>query len=160
MPLPASPFVIEFSWDDSTRYRLDIDKVDHTVFDLKVLSPDPLVGDDETTIEYLGQQIVGGLPFPKRATSWLRCEKYLDLELSEIRVDGSIDPAKFEVPAGFVENPSKPVATARIDANLYEVSSDSDALRPSRIDSERRNAPPCAAAAIPRCHWRQARYRW
>ena len=127
---------VDFTWNQGPRLRLVLSKADHIIRALRFLGPDPLVGDDEHWIEFSGDQTLGGLRFPARATMYQHQSRFLVMELADLRVNQAPDPAQFELPVGFVETAAagSTAETTKIDENLYEVSGLGGGYRSQFVD--------------------------
>ncbi len=87
--------VVEYSWDERTRHRLEIDRETHAIRRLTALTTDPLVGLTEASYTYGGTQRVGGVTFPETVRLTRRGLLALDLQVRDLVLDEAVDTSLF-----------------------------------------------------------------
>lgn len=114
--------VVEFSFDEATRFRLHVTKSDRRVARLESVAPDAVAGDDVGVVEYSGVQKVGGLAFPLRLATFRRGARTFDLAVEKVAVNPTLDDALFQPPATYRVVSDDKVSTKQINGRVYEVS--------------------------------------
>ncbi len=119
----AAADVVEFSFDEATRFRIHVTRADHKVRRVEVLAPDPVSADDASVADLSGDQTVGGIVFPARIVASRRGATTLNLALGDVAVNPAYTDADFAPPAGFsAQNESAQVRAGQIAGRVYEVS--------------------------------------
>ncbi|MEQ1818458.1 MAG: MBL fold metallo-hydrolase [Terricaulis sp.] len=119
----AAADVVEFSFDEATRFRIHVTRADHKIRRVEALAPDPVSADDASVANLSGDQIVGGIAFPTRIVASRRGATTLDLALGDVVVNPTYTDADFAPPAGFLaQNESAQVRATQIAGRVYEVS--------------------------------------
>jgi glyoxylase-like metal-dependent hydrolase (beta-lactamase superfamily II) len=118
----AGADIVEFSFDEATRFRLHIAKADRRVARLEAVAPDAVAGDDVGAIEYSGVQKIGGIAFPTRLVTFRRGARTFDLKIEAVAVNPVLPDSLFQPPADFRLVADDKIATKQINARVYEVS--------------------------------------
>jgi glyoxylase-like metal-dependent hydrolase (beta-lactamase superfamily II) len=116
--------VVDFTFDESTRFRLHVSRTSHLIRRVETIAPDPISADDATIADLSGDQVVGGLHFPERIRASRRGFVNQDFTLSAVAVNPVFAAADFNPPEGFSRLPDSPpqVRTAQVAGRVYEVS--------------------------------------
>jgi glyoxylase-like metal-dependent hydrolase (beta-lactamase superfamily II) len=118
----AAANVVEFSFDEVTRFRVHVTRADHRIRRVEALAPDPVSADDASVADLSGEQAVGGIVFPTRIVASRRGATTLNLALSDVAVNPTFTDADFAPPAGFAaQNESAQVRATQISGRVYEV---------------------------------------
>ncbi|MGD9967474.1 MAG: MBL fold metallo-hydrolase [Hyphomonadaceae bacterium] len=115
--------VVEFSFDEATRFRIHVMRSDGKIRRVEAIAPDPVSADDVSIADLSGDQTVGGVVFPTRIIASRRGATTLNLALSDLVVNPALTDADFMPPAGFApQNESAQVRATQIAGRVYEVS--------------------------------------
>lgn len=116
--------IVEFSFDEVTRFRIYVDRSDHMIRRVDTLAPDPVSGDDVSIAELSGAQTIAGVVFPTRIVASRRGAAILKLQLTNVAINPAFADADFSPPEGFTLTPSQPqpVRATQIAGRVYEIS--------------------------------------
>ena len=116
--------IVEFSFDEVTRFRIYVDRADHMIRRVDTIAPDPVTGDDVSIAEISGAQTISGVMFPTNIVARRRGAALLNLQLTDVAVNPAFDDADFLPPEGFALAPSQsqPARATQIAGGTYEVS--------------------------------------
>ncbi len=114
--------VIEFSFDETTRFRLHISQSDRRVARVQAISPDAVAGDDVSLVELRGAQVAGGIKFPTHFVGIRRGARTFDMAIEGVGVNSNFADALFQPPAGYRQVFDDKVTTKQINDRFYEVS--------------------------------------
>lgn len=114
--------IVEFSWDETTRYRLYVARSDKKIRRVDALAPDAVVADDAAVTILSGDQTVAGLAFPQRVESYRRGVRTLELRVSGVEVNPAFADDAFAPPADYALVKDDVVRTDQRADGLYEVS--------------------------------------
>ncbi len=114
--------VIEFSFDEATRFRLYVATKGRSVVRMEAIAPDAVKGDDVSVVEFAGKQIVGGVAFPSRLVAFRRGARTFDMAIEKPAVNPALADALFQPPANYQLVADDKVTTKQINARIYEVS--------------------------------------
>lgn len=113
--------IVEFSFDETTRFRFHVAKTDHRVTRLEAVAPDAVTGDDVGAVEYSGTQKVGGITFPTHLVTFRRGARTFDMAIEAVAVNPTLPDTLFQPPADYRLVSDDKVATKQINARIYEV---------------------------------------
>lgn len=119
----AAADVVEFSFDEATRFRIHVTRADHKIRRVEALAPDPVSADDASVADLSGDQTIAGVVFPTRIVASRRGATTLNLALGEVSINPMFTDADFAPPASFaLHNDAAPVRAIQIAGRVYEVS--------------------------------------
>ena len=114
--------IVEFSFDETTRFRLHIAHADYRVVRVEAISPDAVAGDDVSVVEFSGVQVVGGIKFPARFVGVRRGAPTFDMEIENVAVNPTLPDALFQPPSDYRQVSDDKLTTTKINERIYEVS--------------------------------------
>lgn len=116
--------IVEFSFDEVTRFRIYVDRADHMIRQVDTIAPDPISGDDVSIAKISGAQTISGVMFPTKIVASRRGVAVLKLQLTNVAVNPAFADADFSPPDGFAPASSQPqpVRATQIAGGVYEVS--------------------------------------
>jgi glyoxylase-like metal-dependent hydrolase (beta-lactamase superfamily II) len=116
--------IVEFSFDEITRFRLFIARKDAAVRRVEGIAPDPIAADIVSAVDFSGTQSVGGFVFPTNAIVTRRGPALQKIRLENIAVNPTFTDDDFAPPADFASRPalSGQLKTTNIAGRVYEVS--------------------------------------
>jgi hypothetical protein len=113
---------IEFSWNESTRYRASFDSRDHHLRELRLLAPDAFQGEDEVVVRYEGDAAIGPFWTAGCVTAYRRGSKYIRLCRKRATATNEAADTPFDIPPAYSQAPSSTLRTEMIAPGTYEVS--------------------------------------
>jgi glyoxylase-like metal-dependent hydrolase (beta-lactamase superfamily II) len=115
--------IVEFSFDEFTRFRVFVARGDRRVRRVETIAPDPVSADDVTVSLFNGEQRVGGVAFPTEITSQRRGATNQKITLGQIVINPAFKDADFEPPAGYAAMtfPGPKVQAQQVGGRVYEV---------------------------------------
>ena len=113
--------LIDFSWNDKTRFRLSIGSDSRQVLRLQGVLPNPLVGDNIVSYEFIGNMIVGGISFPTHTVYSQHGVPFTDIATTRVEVNPIFAEGIFDRPRDYAEVPPASLAHA-IGDGVYELS--------------------------------------
>jgi glyoxylase-like metal-dependent hydrolase (beta-lactamase superfamily II) len=116
--------IVEFSFDEFTRFRVYVTRDDHKIRRVETIAPDPVSADDASVAELSGDQTVGGIVFPTNILALRRGAPTQTLRLTDVAVNPTFTDADFSPPEGFTLAPSgaQQAHADQIAGRVYEVS--------------------------------------
>jgi glyoxylase-like metal-dependent hydrolase (beta-lactamase superfamily II) len=116
--------IVEFSYDEITRFRLHIARKDGTVRRVEGVAPDPIAADIVSAVDFSGEQTVSGIKFPTNAVVTRRGSILQKVRIEDVAINPAFTDADFAPPADFASAtaPSPQVKTTQIAGRVYEVS--------------------------------------
>ncbi len=115
--------VVEFSFDEATRFRVHVARTTHFIRRVEAVAPDPVSADDVSVAELSGARTVGGIIFPTNIRALRRGAPTQTLELRDVAVNPTFTEADFAAPAGFTRvTADAQVRATQIAGRVYEVS--------------------------------------
>lgn len=114
--------IVEFSFDEVTRFRLYVAKSGHKIVRMEAVAPDAVVGDDVSIVEFDGTQNVGGLAFPARLVAFRRGVRTFAMAIENVAVNPVLPDALFQPPPTHRLVSDDAVTTKKLNGRIYEVS--------------------------------------
>ncbi len=115
--------VVEFSFDETTRFRIHVARASGLIRRVEALAPDPISADDVSVADLSGEQSVGGIVFPTRIRALRRGATTQTLIVRDVAVNPAFIDADFSPPEGFtrIDNDGQ-VRVTQIAGRVYEIS--------------------------------------
>ena len=113
--------VVDFSWNEQMRLRMNLDRDTGRIVRLKTTTSDPLMGDDNETYDFDGQQITNGISFPLHITYGRHGFPFTVSTVDAVEVNPELNATLFDPPKGYAEAPTLSQAR-RIGEGAYEMS--------------------------------------
>lgn len=117
----AAADVVEFSFDEVTRFRLHVARGDRRITRLQAIAPDAIASDDVSTVEFSGAQRIGGIAFPTRLVAFRRGVRTFDMAIEAVAVNPALADALFQPPGDYRRVADDTVATKQVQGRVYEV---------------------------------------
>lgn len=117
----AAADVVDFSFDEVTRFRLYVAKSDRKVLRMEAVAPDAVAGDDVSVVEFSGAQKVGGVEFPTRLVASRRGVRTFDMAIENVAVNPTLPDTLFQPPQDYRLVSDDKLVTKRINERIYEV---------------------------------------
>jgi hypothetical protein len=116
--------LVEFSFDEITRFRLLIARNGGAVLRVEGIAPDPIASDVVSAVDFSGAQTVSGVVFPTSAVVTRRGAVLQKVRLRNIVVNPSFTKEDFAPPMDFANKPAPTplLKTTIIAGRVYEVS--------------------------------------
>lgn len=115
--------IVEFSFDEFTRFRVYVTRADHKIRRVEAVAPDPISADDVSVAELSGDQTISGVVFPANIRALRRGAPTQILKLIDVAINPTFADADFAPPAGFkrIEAGAQQVRANQISGRVYEV---------------------------------------
>jgi glyoxylase-like metal-dependent hydrolase (beta-lactamase superfamily II) len=115
--------IVEFSFDEFTRFRVHVARATHKIRRVEAVAPDPISADDVSVAELSGDQTVAGVIFPTGVRALRRGAPTQTLHLTDVAINPVFSDADFSPPEGFTLFPAEAqVHATQIAGRVYEVS--------------------------------------
>jgi len=116
--------VVEFSFDEATRFRIHVTRADHKIRRVEAVAPDPIAADDVSVAELSGDQAISGVVFPTGIRTLRRGAPTQTLKLTDVAINPAFAVADFAPPEGFtqVSSDAPQVRAQQVSGRVYEVS--------------------------------------
>lgn len=115
--------IVEFSFDELTRFRVHVVRATHKVRRVEAVAPDPISADDISVADLSGDQTIAGVTFPTGIRALRRGAPTQTLQLSDVAINPAFSDADFSPPEGFIHAASDPqVRATQIAGRVYEIS--------------------------------------
>lgn len=115
--------IVEFSFDEATRFRIHVSRATGLIGRVEALAPDPITADDVSVAELTGEQTIAGVVFPTEVRALRRGAPTQVLQMRDVAINPVFTDADFSPPAGFtrVTNDGQ-LRTTQIAGRVHEVS--------------------------------------
>jgi glyoxylase-like metal-dependent hydrolase (beta-lactamase superfamily II) len=115
--------VVEFSFDEATRFRIHVARASGLIRRVEALAPDPISADDVSIAELSGEQNVAGIVFPTQIRALRRGAETQTLGVRDVVINPAFSDEDFAPPAEFAEVANDGQIRARqIAGRVWEVS--------------------------------------
>lgn len=116
--------IVEFSFDEATRFRIHVARSDHKIRRVEAIAPDPISGDDVSVAELSGDQIVEGVAFPTGIRALRRGAPTQTYKLTDVAINPAFNETDFAPPTGFTQitSDAPQVRATQVSGRVYEVS--------------------------------------
>lgn len=116
--------IVEFSFDEFTRFRIHVARSDHKIRRVEAVAPDPVSADDVSVAELGGDQTIDGVAFPTTIRALRRGALTQNLRLTDVAVNPAFTDADFSPPDGFtrIAVDAQQVRANQISGRVYEIS--------------------------------------
>lgn len=115
--------IVEFSFDEFTRFRIHVARSDHKIRRVEAVAPDPVSADDVSVADLGGDQTIAGVAFPRTIRAFRRGALTQNLRLTDVAVNPAFTDADFSPPEGFtrVAAGAQQMSATQISGRVYEI---------------------------------------